>query len=440
MGLRSLRSRHTKSSAALVSLGIHALLIVVALSFVAVTVIEKEEQQFEAKPVKRPVQKLRKLKVPVKNSKKKPKPKLRKQIVVKNLNRKTPSFKMPEIRGVKGGLGAAGDGGGGMETIGFSMPELDFFGTKAKGEKVCFLVHFGPATMSVFQDGKTSYTPFSRMTALTIRNRLAELISGLPAYTLFNVAAYYAGDTWALSPSMLPANPANKERVLDWMEPVNPLEGQYQHCFQIPSGARSAVNRAQNNWPTRVADELPFYAPKWVYPYEVDERYRKKYASDAPEFTMSKQANPSYSIGPAFMHWGRAVAWALLEQKPDTIFILTTNYIDGWSVNDNNIPQGNSARLIRENEPDKTARAFALMMRDVYGPDKKAWPSVNVVVLTPAGRSTDGAYRTLNQEFNKIYRSFGGQGSVIEDIKDYMNDEEKELYNQYRSQYAGQSE
>ena len=94
MGLRSLRSRHTKSSAALVSLGIHALLIVVALSFVAVTVIEKEEQQFEAKPVKRPVQKLRKLKVPVKNSKKKPKPKLRKQIVVKNLNRKTPSFKM----------------------------------------------------------------------------------------------------------------------------------------------------------------------------------------------------------------------------------------------------------------------------------------------------------------------------------------------------------
>ena len=140
------------------------------------------------------------------------------------------------------------------------------------------------------------------------------------------------------------------------------------------------------------------------------------------------------------MHWGRAVAWALLEQKPDTIFILTTNYIDGWAVYDNSLPQGDSGRNIRDDEPDKTARAFAMMMRDVYGPDKKTWPSVNVVVLTPAGKSTDGAYRTLNEQFGKIYRSFGGEGSVIEDIKDFMNDEEKRLYHQYRSQYAGQSD
>ena len=28
-----------------------------------------------------------------------------------------------------------GDGGGPMETIGFSMPELDFFGTKPKAKR-----------------------------------------------------------------------------------------------------------------------------------------------------------------------------------------------------------------------------------------------------------------------------------------------------------------
>ena len=120
-------AKHAKSSAALISLGIHVLIILVAVSFVAVTVIQKEEQKFEAKHVERPQQKLKKLKVPMKNNKKKPKPKLRKRLVVKNVKRNTPEFQLPEITGVKGGIGAMGDGGGPMETIGFSMPELDFF-------------------------------------------------------------------------------------------------------------------------------------------------------------------------------------------------------------------------------------------------------------------------------------------------------------------------
>lgn len=63
-------ANHAKSSAALVSLGIHAVLIVVALSFVAVTVITKDEQNFKAAEVKRPKMQLKRLQVPV-NVKKK---------------------------------------------------------------------------------------------------------------------------------------------------------------------------------------------------------------------------------------------------------------------------------------------------------------------------------------------------------------------------------
>ena len=63
--------KYTKSSAALVSLGIHALIIVVAVSFVAVTVLEKEDQAFTPKPVKRPKMQLKKLQVPVNVQKKK---------------------------------------------------------------------------------------------------------------------------------------------------------------------------------------------------------------------------------------------------------------------------------------------------------------------------------------------------------------------------------
>ena len=116
--------RHAKSSAAMISLGIHAVLIIVALSFVAVTVIQKADQNFEAKTVSRPKMPPRKLQVPVKINKRKP-PKLNKRIVVKNPLRNTSNIKMPEITGIKGGMGTMGGGLGDGMNIGFTMPELN---------------------------------------------------------------------------------------------------------------------------------------------------------------------------------------------------------------------------------------------------------------------------------------------------------------------------
>ena len=415
-------SKHAKSSAAMISLGIHAVLILIAVSFVAVTVIQKDEQKFEAKKVNRPKQKLKKLQVPVKVKKNKPKPKLRKRVVVKNVTRKTPEFKMPEITGVKGGMGNMGGSGGGMESIGFSMPEMDFFGAKAKGDKVVFVVHFGPATISGGKEpdvggkkGKTIYTPFSRMTGLTIRNRLEDLVDTLPEYTLFNVAAYFAGDNWVMEPTMQLATSSNKQKVKDWMEPVNPLEGDYQYCF---AGKPKSVADAYKKYPTKV-EKLPFYATKWCYPYTVPPELEKKYAPDAPN---------------GFMHWGRGVAWAILEQKPDTIFVLTTNYIDGWQVNKDEakakgIPQ-------KPSEPRKMAKSLGAMCLDVYGPDKKKWPTINVVVLAKAGKESTQANKCLNEEFGAIWKAFKSEGSVIDDIKKYMNETEQDLYRKYQAEYG----
>ncbi|MBT8042485.1 MAG: hypothetical protein KJN98_04890, partial [Pontiella sp.] len=101
-------AKHAKSSAMVISLAIHGILILVAISFVAVTVIQKKDQSFEYKQVKRPKQPLKKLKVPVKVKRSKPKPKLRQRVVVKNLRRNTPVFQMPEVRGFTGGVGAMG--------------------------------------------------------------------------------------------------------------------------------------------------------------------------------------------------------------------------------------------------------------------------------------------------------------------------------------------
>lgn len=393
-------AKHAKSSAMVVSLAIHGILILIAVSFVAVTVIQKEEQSFEAKKVKRPKQPLKKLKVPVKVKKAKPKPKLRKQVVVKNLRRKTPDFKMPEIRGFTGGIGAMGDGGG-MEAIGFTMPELDFFGAKAKGEKVVFVVHFGPATINEGGVGN----PYTRMTGLTIRNRLKDLVEGLPEYALFNVACFWVGDTWAMSPEMLLATSENKKKVVDWMEPVNPLEGNYDHCFK---NAPESVGPAARNYPTRIDQGLTYFAPKWIYPYVVPKAEEAKYLPDAQN---------------GFQHWSRGVAWAILEQKADTVFVLTTNYIDGWGSGQNG-------------QPSKMAGSLKNMFTDIYGPDRKKWPTVNVVVLAKVGRNSENADNVLNNQFGPIWKGSKGDGSVIDDITKFMTEEEKDMMRKYRSEYG----
>lgn len=109
----------------MVSLGIHAVLIVIAVSFVAVRVYVKDDKIFEAKPVSRPRMKLKKLSVPVNIKKKKiQKPKLRKTIVSKPKT-KSMDIKMPEISGIKGGTGYMD--GGGLGGIGFAL-ELNLFG------------------------------------------------------------------------------------------------------------------------------------------------------------------------------------------------------------------------------------------------------------------------------------------------------------------------
>ncbi|MDF7808612.1 hypothetical protein P4E94_14275 [Pontiellaceae bacterium B12219] len=219
-GKKRFLTKHAKSSAALVSLGIHAVLILVALSFVAVTVITKEEQVFEAKPVNRPKMQLKKLQVPVNIKKKKtPKPKLRKRIVVQSkMNKTMPDIKMPEITGVKGGLGSAGAGGlGGAGSLGFSMPEMNVFGIKGKGEKVFIILDSTPWIMYDELGGIPAYT--------LIKDELIRILGELNPTVLFNVAVYGHGTgTYTFFPQLVPASSANVAKVEAWLKPLNAVQ------------------------------------------------------------------------------------------------------------------------------------------------------------------------------------------------------------------------
>jgi len=205
---------HSKSSALVVSLALHALLGVAALSFVTVTVITKGEQKFEAKRVVRPKIPTKRLQVPVK-IKKQRKPKLRQRIVVKQKAiRNMPEIKMPEITGVKAGLGAMGGAGlEGAGGIGFTMPEIKLFGVKGKGEKIFLILDASPEMMYDEMGGIPAYA--------IIKGELLRLIDELPPTTLFNVAVFSRGNTLFLSPTLIPASNANAKKAKEWLNPLN---------------------------------------------------------------------------------------------------------------------------------------------------------------------------------------------------------------------------
>jgi len=133
MGKKPFFANHSKSSAMVVSLAIHAVIIVVAILVVVAKVIIPEDPDFQVKKVKRPKMPPKKIQVPVDVKKRKPKPRLRKRIVV---NKKTfTDIKMPEISGIKGGLGNMG--GDGIGGLGFDLDIGDLFGgNKSMGNEL----------------------------------------------------------------------------------------------------------------------------------------------------------------------------------------------------------------------------------------------------------------------------------------------------------------
>lgn len=212
-GKKGFFGAHVKSSAMMVSLLIHALIIVVAFSFVVVKVLVKEEQNFEALKVNRPQMKLKKIQVQVKINKKKLKPKIRKRLVVKMPQRKVPEFKMPEITGVKGGIGGSLEGSGLGGGLGFSMPEINMFGVKSRGEKFFFILDATPSMIIDEMGGIPAYN--------IIKQELLKIAESLDSTVLFNIVVFDSTKSKVLFPKLVPASAQNVETMKAWLEPLN---------------------------------------------------------------------------------------------------------------------------------------------------------------------------------------------------------------------------
>ena len=208
---------HAKSSAAVVTLIIHAVLLVAAITFVAVKAIQKEDVDFVAEPVQRPPMKLKKLQVPVDAKKTMKQPKLRQNIVARPTVNKV-AITMPEVVGIKGGLGGmSGSLGGGGGSLGFELPEVNVFGVKGKAERIMLILNGRHEMSSDGLGGAYGYD--------VIKNECLTLIEGLPSTVLFNMIVFDGDNGQMLFSDMKPAVPDNKQQARDWLTPLNKVEG-----------------------------------------------------------------------------------------------------------------------------------------------------------------------------------------------------------------------
>ena len=148
-----------------------------------------------------------------------------------------------------------------------------------------------------------------------------------------------------------------------------------------------------------MTNNVPPVYPKWVYHYTPGPHIQKHFINNGSREQNGNQPELE------FIHWNRAVCFAL-EQKPDAIFILSTNYIG--------------------EDPATMVKMLNNICKDIYGEDSRKYPTINVVLM-----------RTLLQpdwveqylpDFLAVVNTFRGRYSVIEDIRDLMTDEEKQMY------------
>lgn len=102
----------------------------------------------------------------------------------------------------------------------FAMPfspkgtsQVNFFGIKSQGKRVAFLID---AERYMLTDPRGGYPAYE-----IVKNEIAGMIGKLGLDTYFNVILYEGSAVSAYSDKLLPATTANKEKIKDWLYPVN---------------------------------------------------------------------------------------------------------------------------------------------------------------------------------------------------------------------------
>ncbi len=175
------------------------------------------------------------------------------------------------------GMGAVGTGTGYNTGVGNSagglgrgFMSMSFLGvTNQRSSKVVFVVDISPSLMDIKKGGFRAFE--------ILRHEISRLVSTLPPSNEFNVVLLDRDAIRLFASELKPANVANKTEFFDWIKPIN--------ADLSSLGGRS----------------IPASSPRWTY--KRDEALK---------------LDPDYSPS----QWIRGIH-AALEQKPDTVFVIT---------------------------------------------------------------------------------------------------------------------
>ena len=198
--------------------------------------------------------------------------------------------------------------------------------------------------------------------------------------------------TTPFSTNMLLATESNKEKMIEWGSTVNPLHLELTYGPEtIYEGFWERFESLDWYAGEIMTNDVPPIYPKWLYRYYPGDHIQKHFI-------------PGLRDERTFIHWNRAVCFAL-EQKPDTIFVLTTNYIG------------------EDEQP--MIQMLTDICKDIYGNDSRKHPTINTVVMTRGG-NVQASENALNK-FIPIVNHFRGRYEMILDIRDHMTREELEF-------------
>ncbi len=249
MEVQKKKKRIVNSSAALISIGIHAALILVLGGMVALKFYKKQGAGFQVEDQK-PKLERRKLQMPVKTQpfvEQMTKPKLQTtsritanapQMV--NIPEQSEYVKMAPMPTFKSGytnfvqMDRTLEFNSKYRDVSFGISSVDFFGTRGKAEKVAVVVDTSKAMLYDNRGGAGSY--------LMVHEDLKAVIGGMRSATLFNVVLFDGDKVSLFNPALVPATPTAKTNVLEWIGGIN-------------------TNLAR----VGLADDLPQFAPRRQY-------------------------------------------------------------------------------------------------------------------------------------------------------------------------------
>lgn len=249
MEVQKKKKRIVNSSAALISIGIHAALILVLGGMVALKFYKKQGAGFQVEDQK-PKLERRKLQMPVKTQpfvEQMTKPKLQTtsritanapQMV--NIPEQGEYVKMAPMPTFKSGytnfvqMDRTLEFNSKYRDVSFGISSVDFFGTRGKAEKVAVVVDTSKAMLYDNRGGAGSY--------LMVHEDLKAVIGGMRSATLFNVVLFDGNKVSLFNPALVPATPTAKTNLLEWIGGIN-------------------TNLAR----VGLADDLPQYAPRRQY-------------------------------------------------------------------------------------------------------------------------------------------------------------------------------